>query len=82
MDKSPDSKIDYIAIRGIVKPLGEPLTSINNRKITGVIQKLKIKEHVVTRSTAGFWYIKLLVVIKYNENRVFIKSRIVLFPYI
>ncbi|XP_031840882.1 mitochondrial E3 ubiquitin protein ligase 1 isoform X1 [Nomia melanderi] len=55
LNKCPDNKIDYVAIRGIVKPLGEPLTSINNKKITGVVQKLKIKEHVVARTTAGFW---------------------------
>ncbi|OAD58321.1 Mitochondrial ubiquitin ligase activator of nfkb 1 [Eufriesea mexicana] len=55
VDKSTDSKINYIAIRGFVKPLGKPLNSINDKKITGVIQKLKIKEHVVARTTAGFW---------------------------
>lgn len=55
VNKSPDNKIDYIAIKGIVKPLGAPLTSINNKKVTGVVQKLKIKEHVVARTTAGFW---------------------------
>ncbi|XP_076232244.1 mitochondrial E3 ubiquitin protein ligase 1 [Calliopsis andreniformis] len=55
LDKTPDNRIGYIAIRGIVKPLGKPLNSINNKKITGVIQKLKIKEHVVARTTAGFW---------------------------
>lgn len=55
VDKAPDNKIDYIAIRGIVRPLGKSLQSINNRDITGVIQKLKIKEHVVARTTAGFW---------------------------
>ncbi|XP_076755023.1 mitochondrial E3 ubiquitin protein ligase 1 [Xylocopa sonorina] len=55
VDKSPDNKLSYIAIRGIVKPLGKPLTSINNKKLTGVVQKLKIKEHVIARTTAGFW---------------------------
>ncbi|KOC59611.1 Mitochondrial ubiquitin ligase activator of nfkb 1 [Habropoda laboriosa] len=55
VDKSSDNKIGYIAIRGIVKPLGKPLTSISNKKLTGVVQKLKIKEHVVARTTAGFW---------------------------
>lgn len=55
IDKSSNNKIDYIAIRGIVKPLGKPLNSINNKKLTGVVQKLKIKEHVVARTTAGFW---------------------------
>lgn len=56
IDKSADEKISYIAISGIVKPLGKPLNSINDRKITGVVQKLKIKEHVVARSSTGFWY--------------------------
>ncbi|XP_066595763.1 mitochondrial E3 ubiquitin protein ligase 1 [Prorops nasuta] len=55
INKTPDGKIDYIAIRGIVKPLGKPLHSIKNQDVTGVIQKLSIKEHVVARSTAGFW---------------------------
>ena len=55
IDKSADEKISYIAISGIVKPLGKPLNSINDRKITGVVQKLKIKEHVVARSSTGFW---------------------------
>ncbi|XP_033327217.1 mitochondrial E3 ubiquitin protein ligase 1 [Megalopta genalis] len=55
VDNHPDNKIGYIAVRGFVKPLGKPLTSINNKKITGVVQKLKIKEHVVARTTAGFW---------------------------
>lgn len=49
------SSIGYIAIRGIVKPLGAPLYSINDKHITGVIQKLSIKEHVVARTSAGFW---------------------------
>ncbi|XP_076626757.1 mitochondrial E3 ubiquitin protein ligase 1 [Colletes latitarsis] len=55
VDNSAGTKIGYIAIRGIIKPLGKPLISINNKRITGVVQKLKIKEHVVARTTAGFW---------------------------
>ncbi|KZC11935.1 PREDICTED: mitochondrial ubiquitin ligase activator of nfkb 1 [Dufourea novaeangliae] len=55
VNESVDNKVGYVAIRGIVKPLGKPLTSINNKRITGVVQKLKIKEHVVARTTAGFW---------------------------
>lgn len=55
INKTPDNRIGYIAIRGIVKPLGKPLNSINNKKLTGVVQKLKIKEHVIARTTAGFW---------------------------
>lgn len=38
-----------------MKPLGEPLRSINKKDVTGVIQKLSIQEHVVARTSAGFW---------------------------
>ncbi|CAK9823117.1 Mitochondrial E3 ubiquitin protein ligase 1 [Anthophora retusa] len=55
VNKSSNNKVDYVAIRGIVKPLGKPLTSISDKKLTGVVQKFKIKEHVVARTTAGFW---------------------------
>ncbi|XP_067009107.1 mitochondrial E3 ubiquitin protein ligase 1 [Anabrus simplex] len=50
-----DQKIPYAAIRGTVKAIGSPLRSINSPIITGVVQRLSVKEHVVTRSTAGFW---------------------------
>ncbi|XP_014217084.1 mitochondrial E3 ubiquitin protein ligase 1 [Copidosoma floridanum] len=52
---STGNKIDYVAIRGAVKPIGEPIHSINNRDVTGVIQKLSVKEHVVVRTTSGYW---------------------------
>ena len=55
VDNSLNNKVDYIAIRGIVKPLGESLQSINKKNVTGVIQKLKVSEHVVARTSAGFW---------------------------
>lgn len=55
LDTSPNNKVGYIAIRGIVKPLGEPLQSINKKDVTGVIQKLSVKEHVVAKSSTGFW---------------------------
>lgn len=48
-------KAKYVAVRGIVKPIGKPLTGINGKYISAVIQKLKIKEHVVVRTTTGFW---------------------------
>ncbi|XP_058797911.1 mitochondrial E3 ubiquitin protein ligase 1 [Phymastichus coffea] len=55
IEKSADNKIDYIAIRGAVKPIGEPIRSINNKDITGVVQKLSVKEHVVVWTTSGYW---------------------------
>ncbi|EZA62430.1 hypothetical protein DMN91_003756 [Ooceraea biroi] len=45
----------YVGVRGVVRPLGEPLKSINKSDVTGVIQKLTIQEHVVARTSAGFW---------------------------
>lgn len=38
-----------------MKPIGNPIVSTSNAKVTGVVQLLSIKEHVVQRSTAGFW---------------------------
>lgn len=54
LDNKPNNKC-YVGVRGIVKPLGEPLRSINKKDVTGVIQKLSIQEHVVARTSAGFW---------------------------
>lgn len=42
-------------VRGLVKPLGNPIRSNYNNSITGVIQRLTIKEHVIARTSAGFW---------------------------
>ncbi|EFN86310.1 Mitochondrial ubiquitin ligase activator of nfkb 1 [Harpegnathos saltator] len=50
-----NNKIHHVAVRGLVKPLGEPLQSINKKHVLGVIQKLSIKEHVIARTSAGFW---------------------------
>jgi hypothetical protein len=52
----PEQKLRYVAIRGQVKALGAPITSINNRKTTGTIQKLCMKEHSIRRTSAGFWW--------------------------
>lgn len=51
----PDGKLSYVSIRGTVKPVGNPIVSINNPKVSGVIQTLSIKEHTVQRTTTGFW---------------------------
>lgn len=55
MQTSPNSKIDYIAIRGAVRAIGEPIRSINKKDIHGVVQKLCVKEHVVVRTSSGYW---------------------------
>ncbi|XP_050313620.1 LOW QUALITY PROTEIN: mitochondrial E3 ubiquitin protein ligase 1-like [Anthonomus grandis grandis] len=51
----PESKVPYITLRGTVKPIGNILISNNNPLITGVIQNLRIREHVVQRTSTGFW---------------------------
>ncbi|XP_060529408.1 mitochondrial E3 ubiquitin protein ligase 1 [Cylas formicarius] len=51
----PEEKLPYCSLRASVKPLGNPIISNNNPHVHGVIQSLKIKEHVVQRSSAGFW---------------------------
>ncbi|XP_023014313.2 mitochondrial E3 ubiquitin protein ligase 1 [Leptinotarsa decemlineata] len=51
----PDGKLSYVSVRGIVKPLGNPIISNSNPNVTGVVQLLRIKEHVIQRSTTGFW---------------------------
>lgn len=51
----PDQKLSYVAIRGTVKPLGKPIISSNNADVEGVVQLLRIKEHVIQRTTTGFW---------------------------
>lgn len=50
-----NKKNPYVVIRGEVEALGSPITSVNNHSITGAIQKLSMKEHVVARGSAGFW---------------------------
>lgn len=50
-------KCDYVAIRGAVKSIGEPIQSVNNENVKGVVQRLCVKEHVIARCTSGFWYV-------------------------
>ncbi|PSN44666.1 hypothetical protein C0J52_15743 [Blattella germanica] len=51
----PNQRLPYVAIRGSVKAIGAPIISVNNPNITGTIQKLSVKEHVVARGSAGYW---------------------------
>lgn len=55
ISKFPNNTIPYVVIRGLVKPLGSPIISNYNNSITGVVQRLTIKEHVIARTSAGFW---------------------------
>jgi hypothetical protein len=57
----PDQKLPYVAIRGKVKALGSPITSLNNLTVTGTIQQLVMKEHVVARSSTGFWFVEYIL---------------------
>lgn len=55
VETHPEKKLSYVSIRGSVKPLGKPIVSNNNPNVTGVVQLLRIKEHVLQRTTTGFW---------------------------
>lgn len=55
VDTHPDKKLNYVAVKGVIAPIGKPIQSVNNRDIEGVIQLIKTQEHVVQRSSAGFW---------------------------
>ncbi|XP_063531283.1 mitochondrial E3 ubiquitin protein ligase 1 [Cydia strobilella] len=55
ISKYPNNTIPYVVIRGLVKPLGNPIVSNYNNSVTGVVQRLTIKEHVIARTSAGFW---------------------------
>jgi hypothetical protein len=57
-----NQKLPYVIIRGEVEALGSPITSVNNHNITGAIQKLSMKEHVVARGSSGFWFVEYVVV--------------------
>ncbi|KAK5645563.1 hypothetical protein RI129_006863 [Pyrocoelia pectoralis] len=55
VNKQPDQIIPYVAIRGVVQPIGNPIISNNNSKVTGVLQLLTIKEHIIQRGATGYW---------------------------
>jgi E3 ubiquitin-protein ligase MUL1 len=56
-----DQKLPYVVIRGEVEAIGSPITSVNNRNITGAIQKLSMKEHTVARGSSGFWFVEYVL---------------------
>jgi E3 ubiquitin-protein ligase MUL1 len=57
----PDQKVPYVAIRGKVRALGSPITSVNNLTVKGTIQQLSMKEHVVARNSAGYWCVQYVL---------------------
>lgn len=73
--KVKDNTLKYVALRGMVKPIGNAIRSYSNDKATGVIQKLSIKEHVIARSVTGFWSNDLRTVSEmYNVTPFFISG--------
>jgi NH3-dependent NAD+ synthetase len=53
-DLSEDSR-GYVIVQGDVKALVPPIKSLNAPDVTGVVQKLTIKEHAIARNASGFW---------------------------
>ena len=70
-----DNTLKYVALRGVVKPISNAIKSYSNEKVTGVVQKLSIKEHVIARSVTGFWSNDLRTVSEmYNVTPFFISG--------
>lgn len=74
MNKYPDKIIPYVVIRGLVRPLGNSIKSISNDTVSGVIQKIVVKEHVVARTTGGFWSHQSRTVREIYNNMPFVLS--------
>ncbi|XP_014244136.1 mitochondrial E3 ubiquitin protein ligase 1-like [Cimex lectularius] len=45
----------YVIYQGTVKAIGRPIRGLYAPDITGVVQRLTIKEHAIARNTSGFW---------------------------
>ena len=54
-DLSEESR-NYVIVQGDVKAIVKPIKSLNASDVTGVVQKLTIKEHAIARNASGFWY--------------------------
>ncbi|XP_071442152.1 mitochondrial E3 ubiquitin protein ligase 1 [Hetaerina americana] len=50
-----NKKIPYAVVRGQVKAIGPPIDSSSADGVTGVIQKITFREHVVSKGAHGFW---------------------------
>ncbi|XP_046395415.1 mitochondrial E3 ubiquitin protein ligase 1-like isoform X1 [Ischnura elegans] len=48
-------KLPYAVVRGQVKAIGPPIDSSSADGVTGVIQKITFREHVVSKGAHGFW---------------------------
>jgi hypothetical protein len=49
----------WAVLQGPVEPIGPIIHSFNDKSVKGVVQRLKVKEFVTARSTAGFWLVIL-----------------------
>uniref|UniRef100_A0A069DSX6 RING-type E3 ubiquitin transferase n=1 Tax=Panstrongylus megistus TaxID=65343 RepID=A0A069DSX6_9HEMI len=45
----------YVIYQGDVKAINKPIKGLNTPDITGVIQRLTIREHAIARNASGFW---------------------------
>jgi len=54
----------WTVLQGPVEPIGPIIHSFNDKSVKGVVQRLKVKEFVTARSTAGFW---LALPLRFNE---------------
>ncbi|CAH2246178.1 jg27393 [Pararge aegeria aegeria] len=54
INKYPSHAIPYVVIRGLVKPLGNPITSNYNQSVTGVIQRYSNYSVIISLINAPF----------------------------
>ncbi|KAI4891265.1 hypothetical protein NFI96_002168 [Prochilodus magdalenae] len=58
LNASPDRRLHYVAVEGVVQPVGEPLASQFVPRCYGVIQKIATQEHWKVRNVSGLWVSK------------------------
>lgn len=67
-----ENKIPYAVVRGQVKAIGVPIDSSSAQGITGVIQKITVREHVVSKGSHGFWNDSKRIVQETNNSVPFV----------
>ncbi|KAL1140971.1 hypothetical protein AAG570_000897 [Ranatra chinensis] len=45
----------YVVVQGNVEAISKPIKSVNSPDISGVVQKITIREHAIARNASGFW---------------------------
>ncbi|KAL7880963.1 hypothetical protein SRHO_G00032170 [Serrasalmus rhombeus] len=60
LNASPERRLHYVAVEGVVQPAGEPLASRYIPRCYGVVQKVTTQEHWKVRNASGTWVSKTM----------------------